>query len=128
MRYMPFNEFFYKNDFTGLLKYTSDEHPPIKLLPFFAHTFRKMFNDCNKKAYSPWVLKAATGIVNSTFSGFHQNDVSEFLTSLMDILGSELVVTGYENIFEQQCRGSTQQAKKCLKCKKQTARNEAFIF
>lgn len=70
MKYKPFMDLFLKKDFSHMLNWEPEAQPPIKLLPFFSHTVKRIAADFNRKAYEPWVMKGAVGVVNSQVTFF----------------------------------------------------------
>lgn len=82
MKYKPFMELFLKKDFSHMLNWDPESQPPIKLLPFFSHTVKRIAADFNRKAYEPWVMKGAVGVVNSqvTFISLIKKTVQWFLS------------------------------------------------
>lgn len=127
MRMPDFMNYLLQKDFSDMLTYKK-ESPSARLLPYFSHTYKKMFGDCAKKAYSPWIVKAAVGVANNTFSKFNQNDVHEFFTYILDEIGNEMSSRGDQKILHDLLRGQYEVSKRCQSCQVITKRNEEFLF
>jgi len=70
-------------DFSSLLGYDkTNPTQSMKILPYISHTYKRIYMDCNRKAYSPWICKASMGIANDSFMNFNQNDAHEFFVCL----------------------------------------------
>ena len=127
IRIPDFMTYLLQKDFTDMLNYDKTK-PKAQLLPYFSHTFRKIFGDCQKSAYAPWIIKAAVGVAHEMFSKFNQNDVHEFFTFVLDKLGDEMVSRGDEKILHNLLSGQYEVSKKCQNCEAVTKKKEDFLF